>query len=81
VFLDIDPDNARRFCHELETVGIFIDEEARLGTAEVTHRGLRPDDMQEIAKLLSDAYLKGVSNALKPQIQELVRRGQRNGYN
>jgi glycine hydroxymethyltransferase len=72
VFIDIDSDRARKLCHELETVGIFIDEEARLGTAEVTHRGMGAADMESIAQLLAEAYLNGVSDELEQNVKNLV---------
>jgi glycine hydroxymethyltransferase len=72
VFIDIDPDRAREFCHELETVGIFIDEEARLGTAEVTHRGMGTAEMETIARLLAEAYLNGTTDELKQRVNRLV---------
>lgn len=73
VFIAIEPERAQRFCHELEQVGIFIDEEARLGTAEVTHRGMGVEDMQAIAELLAEAYLEGVNDNLKPRVKKLVK--------
>ena len=51
--------DGKKFCHELEKVGVFIDEEGRLGAAEVTHRGMGNSEMQDIAELLADAYLNG----------------------
>ena len=73
VFMAIEPERAQRFCHELEQVGIFIDEEARLGTAEVTHRGMGPSDMQAIAELLAEAYLNGVSDDLHVRVKRLIK--------
>lgn len=72
VFIDIDPDRAREFCHELETVGIFIDEEARLGTAEVTHRGMGTAEMGTIAQLLAEAYSNGISDELGQSVKRLI---------
>ena len=73
VFIDIDPDRARNLCHQLETAGIFIDLEARLGTAEVTHRGMGTADMEIIAQLLSEAYSNGISDDIKDRVLALAR--------
>jgi glycine hydroxymethyltransferase len=56
VLLDLDEKAAERFCHTLEKIGIFMDIGGRLGTAEVTHRGMKPKDMVVIAKFISRAY-------------------------
>ncbi len=71
VFIDIGPARAQTFCHELEQVGIFIDEEARLGTAEVTHRGMGASEMQAIAELIAEAYLKGISDDFKLRVKNI----------
>ncbi len=56
VFLDITPEDAVRLCHALEKVGIFIDTTGRMGTAEVTHRGIT--DMDDIAHRIAEHYKK-----------------------
>jgi glycine hydroxymethyltransferase len=38
---------------ELENVGIFVDALVRIGTAEVTRRGMKEEDMRYIAELMN----------------------------
>ena len=54
VFLDIKSEDAIKLCHELEKHKIFIDTTGRMGTAEVTHRGIT--DMDGIAERISEVY-------------------------
>jgi len=56
VFLDLPSEEARALCKKLEKEGVFIDVAGRMGTAEVTSRGMEPDDMPGIAKRLASAY-------------------------
>ncbi len=56
VFLDISSDLAIRLCHALEKEGVFIDTTGRMGTAEVTHRGIT--DMDDIAQRIAECYLR-----------------------
>jgi glycine hydroxymethyltransferase len=72
VFIDIDATRAEKFCHELETVDIFIDLEARLGTAEVTHRGMGTAEMESIAQILAEAYTHGVNDEIRQMVKKLA---------
>lgn len=72
ILLDIDSLHAERFCHELEKVGIFIDIGGRIGVSEVTHLGMRKNDMEEIAELISMVYFKGVQDNLKIKVKKLI---------
>lgn len=54
VFLDMDTDTSIRLCRALEKQNIFIDTTGRMGTSEVTHRGL--DDMTDIADRIARCY-------------------------
>ncbi len=56
VFLDVTPEDALRLCHLLEKEGIFIDTTGRMGTAEVTHRGIT--DMDDIANRIAEHYTR-----------------------
>ncbi len=58
IFLDLDGEETMKFCKKLERENIFIDITGRIGVAEVTHRGLCPEDMHEIAEKISDIYKK-----------------------
>ncbi len=49
VLLDLGEAEKEKLCRDLEAAGIFIDRWGRLGTAEVTHLGMGPRDMQDIA--------------------------------
>jgi glycine hydroxymethyltransferase len=56
IFLDLDEERARVFCGALEEKSIFIDIAGRMGTAEVTTRGLDPEDMKGIARRMGEVY-------------------------
>jgi glycine hydroxymethyltransferase len=73
LLLDIREVRARELCHRLEKAGIYVDEGGRLGTAEVTHRGMREEDMAGIAEVFSEVYKRGARDAVKKRVQKLVR--------
>ena len=77
ILLDLDEKSAQRFCQKLEQVGIFIDIAGRLGTAEVTHRGMQPKDMFVIAKFISRVYEGIAVNKIKKMVKALALRQQR----
>lgn len=54
VFLDISPEKAVTLCNALEQKSIFIDTTGRMGTAEITHRGIT--DMDHIAHRIAECY-------------------------
>lgn len=56
LFLDLGPDAARTYCEALEREGIFLDIIGRMGTAEVTARGLGPEDMTGIARRMAAVF-------------------------
>ncbi|MHC5078065.1 MAG: hypothetical protein ACYTHN_03545 [Planctomycetota bacterium] len=56
LFLDLEPKEAEVYCGRLEGEGIFVDIGGRLGTAEVTTRGMDPDDMGGIAKRMGAVF-------------------------
>ncbi|MCK4577004.1 serine hydroxymethyltransferase, partial [candidate division WOR-3 bacterium] len=59
-------------CHHLEEIGIFIDIGGRIGVAEVTHRGMGPEEMIKIAELISDVYLWRSGEKLKKHVKRLA---------
>ena len=73
ILLDIKEARARELCHRLEKAGIFVDEGGRLGTAEVTHRGMREEDMPGVADVISEVYKRGARDAARKKVQKLVR--------
>jgi len=73
LLLDIREVRARELCHRLEKAGIFVDEGGRLGTAEVTHRGMKEEDMAGIAEVLSEVYKRGARDAVKKRVQKIAR--------
>jgi len=73
LLLNVKEERARELCHRLEKAGIFVDEGGRLGTAEVTHRGMREDDMTGIAEAFSEVYKRGARDAVKKRVQKLAR--------
>jgi glycine hydroxymethyltransferase len=56
VFLDLPEREAEAYCRALEEKGIFIDVAGRMGTAEITSRGLDPDDVRALAFTLGAVY-------------------------
>ncbi len=56
VFLNISPEKSLKLCHALEKSGILIDTTGRMGTAEVTHRGIT--DMESIAHRIAECYMR-----------------------
>lgn len=56
ILLDMDKERAGIFYKKLEENGIFIDCIGRIGVAEVTHVGMKEEEMEEIAHLIADVY-------------------------
>jgi glycine hydroxymethyltransferase len=56
LFLDLDENRAKAYCGDLEEGGIFIDIAGRMGTAEVTTRGMNPEDMKSIARRMGEVF-------------------------
>jgi glycine hydroxymethyltransferase len=73
LLLNLKEERARELCHRLEKAGIFVDEGGRLGTAEVTHRGMKEEDMAGIAEAFSEVYKRGARDAVKKRVQRLAR--------
>ncbi len=61
VFLDIEGTNKiDKFTTELEKANLIVDQGIRLGTNEVTRRGMKKQEMEAIAEMVADVY-KGVN--------------------
>ena len=73
ILLKLREERAKELCHRMEKAGIFVDEGGRLGTAEVTHRGMREEDMAGIAEVFSEVYKRGARDAVKKRVQKLAR--------
>jgi glycine hydroxymethyltransferase len=56
VLLDLDATEAEKLCRDLEETFIFIDAWGRLGTAEATHRGMGPQEMEAVAACIAGVY-------------------------
>lgn len=56
VFLALGGEEAAAYCRALEAKGIFIDVSGRLGTAEITSRGLDPGDVRALAFTMGAVY-------------------------
>ena len=74
ILLDLSEKTAEKFCHNLERSGIFIDIGARIGVAEVTHRGLSISDMDEIGEVMAEVYLNGPGKKIKNRVRKLADR-------
>jgi len=72
VLLDLEARLAEKLCHDLESIGIFIDEGGRLGVAECTHRGMGVREMREIALVVGEAYAKGARSRLRTRVRNLM---------
>ena len=74
LLLNIKEPRAVELCHRMEKAGIFCDEGGRLGTGEVTHRGMREDDMAEVGALFADVYKRCARDATRKAVQKLARK-------
>jgi glycine hydroxymethyltransferase len=74
LLLNIKEPRAVELCHRMEKAGIFCDEGGRLGTGEVTHRGMREDDMAEVGALFAEVYKRGARDATRKAVQKLARK-------
>ena len=74
ILLNIKETRAVELCHRMEKAGIFCDEGGRLGTAEVTHRGMREDDMTEVGAVIAEVYKRGARDATRKAVQKIARK-------
>ncbi|MBC7248269.1 MAG: hypothetical protein H5T73_10905 [Actinobacteria bacterium] len=74
VLLHLEGKEAAKLCRSLEEKGIFIDAWGRLGTAEVTHLGMGPGEMDTIARWMVDIYRGRARDDLSSEVRELAAR-------
>ncbi|RJP29878.1 MAG: hypothetical protein C4536_11045 [Actinobacteria bacterium] len=72
ILLDLGADGAEKLCRALEEVNIFIDAWGRLGTAEVTHRGMGPGEMSILASWIAAVYAGERRERLAKEVRELA---------
>jgi len=73
ILLKLDAKRAAELCHRYDKVGIFTDEGGRLGTAELTHRGMVESDMEEIADIMASVYKHGARDESKKRVRKLAK--------
>jgi glycine hydroxymethyltransferase len=74
VLLDYDAAKLKFFAERLEQANIIIDNAGRVGTAEATRMGLGPDEMDEVAELMSLVMLgKRQAEVVKKQVRSLIK--------
>ncbi len=73
ILLDIKPARAVKLCSQLEKIGIFADQGGRLGTAEITHRGIKLSQLEVIAEIIAEVYHKGVHKKLAQKVRQITR--------
>jgi glycine hydroxymethyltransferase len=75
VLLDYDMTRLKFYAQRLEQANIIIDNGGRIGTCEVTRMGLGPDDMEDVAELVSLIVLgKKPTDFVKKGVRSLVKR-------
>ncbi|MEW6554260.1 MAG: hypothetical protein AB1384_08250 [Actinomycetota bacterium] len=72
VLLDLATEEAEKLCRDLEKVSIFIDAWGRLGTAEATHRGMGPGEMEAVAGCIAAVYRGEPRAAVAETVRELA---------
>lgn len=72
ILLALDQESGEKLCRDLETAGIFADAWARMGTAEVTHRGMCPADMERVAGWIAEIYHGRPPAELREQVRSLA---------
>lgn len=72
VLLDLPQDEAQAYCHKLEEAGIYIDIGGRMGTAEVTRRGMVAREMKEIAALMAELRNENDPDGIKDRVRKLA---------
>lgn len=73
VILGFDEKDSISVASKLEEFDIITDAGIRLGTSEVTRRGMKESEMQKIAELLADAFRgNGTKDEIKKRVHRLV---------
>ncbi len=79
--LDYDSQKLKFFAQRLEQANIIIDNGGRVGTSELTRMGYGPDEMDEVADLLSLIILgKKPADFVKKGVKSLVKRFDQQKY-
>lgn len=74
VILGYDPKQSLKVARTLESLDIITDTGIRLGTSEVTRRGMKEVDMQRIASILTDALrLRSDKESVRKRVHKLVK--------
>lgn len=83
VLLNLEHEHRDRLVRVLEDVNIVVDSMLRLGTCEVTRRGMKEDEMKSIAEMISSIYhvlyedrakQENVINKIKKDVEYLTSR-------
>ncbi len=73
LLLNMESGDAKKYCHNLERIGIFIDVAGRVGTAELTHCGFGGEEMENIAGIMAALHSgKGDIDELKKKVTRLA---------
>jgi glycine hydroxymethyltransferase len=72
IFLDISAEKASTYCRRLDQFGIFIDIIGRIGTAEVSHLGMKEPEMEELAHFLAAVFHGKTHKTLSANIKKLA---------
>lgn len=72
VLLDLGAEERKKLCRDLESVGIFIDAWGRLGTAEITHRGMGADEMRAVAACVAAVYRGEPRAGIEKTVRDLA---------
>ena len=77
VLLDYDVGKSKRIADFLEECDIITDEGVRLGTSEVTRRGMKEHEMERIASMIAKAINSSSANyalarSVKGEVHKLV---------
>jgi glycine hydroxymethyltransferase len=72
ILLDLGAAEREKLCRDLEEALVFIDAWGRLGTAEVTHRDMGPDEMRAIADIVAAIYRGEPRAAVAEAVRELA---------
>ena len=74
VLLDCDKSRAELYAKRLEEANIIIDNGGRVGTAEATRMGMGPQEMEQIAELMSTAIQgRKPSDFTKKKVKSLIK--------
>lgn len=73
VILGYDPKQSLKVARTLESLDIITDTGIRLGTSEVTRRGMKDAEMQKIASIIADALKRrSDKDSVKERVHKLI---------